>query len=50
MMNNIIIIGGGAAGLAAAIEAARAGAKVKILERLPRVGKRFWPRVTAGAI
>lgn len=41
MKNSIITVGGGAAGLAAAIEAARAGADVTILERLPRVGKKI---------
>lgn len=35
------VIGGGASGLAAAITAAQAGAKVTVLERLPRVGKKL---------
>lgn len=40
-MNKIIVVGGGAAGLAASIEGARAGASVTVLERLPRVGKKI---------
>ncbi|MCL2562625.1 MAG: aminoacetone oxidase family FAD-binding enzyme [Oscillospiraceae bacterium] len=38
---DIAIIGGGASGLAAAIAAARHGAAVTILEKLPRVGKKI---------
>ena len=38
---DIAIIGGGASALAAAIEAARGGAFVYILEKLPRVGKKI---------
>lgn len=44
MENNklkIIIIGGGAAGMVAAIAAGRRGANVTILERNPRVGKKI---------
>lgn len=41
MRKQIMIIGGGASGLAAAISAADAGAAVTILERLPRVGKKI---------
>jgi hypothetical protein len=37
----VVVVGGGAAGLAAAIAAARAGARVLILERLPRPGKKI---------
>ena len=37
----IVVIGGGAAGMAAAIEAARHGAKVMLLERMDRVGKKL---------
>lgn len=37
----IMVIGGGAAGMAAAIEAARHGAKVTLLERMDRVGKKL---------
>lgn len=39
--NKIIVIGGGASGLVAAIIAARNGAKVTILERKDRVGKKI---------
>jgi len=38
---DIAIIGGGASGLAAAVAAARLGAAVVILEKLPRVGKKI---------
>lgn len=37
----VIVIGGGAAGMVAAIAAARHGAAVTVLERLPRVGKKL---------
>lgn len=40
-MNNIGIIGGGASGMAAAITAARIGAKVTVFERGDRVGKKI---------
>lgn len=40
-MANIVIVGGGAAGMIAAITARRKGAKVTILERNPRVGKKI---------
>ena len=41
MKRRVAVIGGGASGLAAALTAARAGAEVLILERLPRVGKKL---------
>lgn len=37
----VCIVGGGAAGMMAAITAARQGAQVTILERNPRVGKKL---------
>ena len=37
----LLILGGGASGLAAAIEAARQGADVTVLEKLDRVGKKI---------
>ena len=37
----ILILGGGASGLAAAIEGARSGADVTVLEKLDRVGKKI---------
>ena len=40
-MSKVIIIGGGAAGLMAAITAAENGAGVTILEHMPRVGKKI---------
>lgn len=40
-MKHIIVIGGGAAGLMAAIQAAEQGAKVTILEKMKRVGKKM---------
>jgi hypothetical protein len=40
-MKHIVIIGGGASGLIAAIMAARNGARVTVLERMQRVGKKL---------
>ncbi len=40
-MGTVIIIGGGAAGLAAAIAAAECGDRVTLLERMDRVGKKI---------
>ena len=40
-MGSVIIIGGGAAGLAAAIAAAECGDRVTLLERMDRVGKKI---------
>ena len=47
-MNTTAVIGGGAAGMAAAIAAARHGDRVLLFERLDRVGKKLlchrqWP-------
>lgn len=39
--NHVIIIGGGASGIMAAITAKRQGAKVTLLERNPRIGKKL---------
>lgn len=50
MKSDIIIIGGGASGMAAAICAARQGASVLILERMPRAGKSCWLRAMENAI
>ena len=41
MKRQVIIIGGGASGLAAAIAAAREGAGVTVLEHMDRVGKKI---------
>lgn len=41
MKYDIAIIGGGASGLAAAVSSVRAGARVCVLERQPRVGKKL---------
>jgi len=41
MNSNLTIIGGGAAGMVAAIAAARLGARVRVLERMSRVGKKL---------
>ncbi len=40
-MVTVAVIGGGAAGLAAAVSAAKFGAKVTVLERMDRVGKKL---------
>ncbi len=40
-MKTLLVVGGGAAGLAAAICAARKGAKVTVLEKMDRVGKKI---------
>ena len=37
---DVVVIGGGAAGLMAAITAARTGAKVVILEHMEKMGKK----------
>lgn len=39
--NHVIIVGGGASGIIAAISAKRRGAQVTILERNPRIGKKI---------
>lgn len=41
MQESIVIIGGGASGIAAAIEAARNGASVLVLEKEKRIGKKL---------
>jgi len=41
-MNEIIVIGGGAAGLMAAVSAANAGARVTLLERNEKLGKKIY--------
>ncbi len=38
---DVLVIGGGAAGMFAAIEAAEQGAKVVLLERGPRLGRKL---------
>ncbi len=40
-MGNVLVIGGGASGMVAAIAAARRGARVRIVERMRRVGKKL---------
>lgn len=47
-MNDVIVIGAGAAGLAAAAELARAGRSVLVLEARSRIGGRCWTRRMAG--
>src|SRR3954467_10352770 len=47
-MNDVIIIGAGASGLAAASELLRAGRSVLVLEARDRVGGRCWTRRMAG--
>ena len=41
-MREILVIGGGAAGMMAAISAARAGASVTLLERNEKLGKKIY--------
>ena len=38
---SVIVVGGGASGLTAAIFAARAGANVTVIEHMDRVGKKI---------
>ncbi|MBQ2846231.1 MAG: NAD(P)/FAD-dependent oxidoreductase, partial [Firmicutes bacterium] len=38
---NVIVIGGGASGMVAAIEAARKGANVKLIEKGERLGRKI---------
>ena len=45
----VVVVGGGASGLMAAITARRLGANVTILEKNPRIGKKYWLQVTAAA-
>ena len=45
--NHVIVVGGGAAGIIAAISAKRQGADVTILERNPRIGKKILVTGTA---
>ena len=40
-MNNVIVVGGGAAGLMASLTAAQCGATVTLLEKMPDVGKKI---------
>ena len=42
MMKSILVIGGGAAGMMAALSAARAGARVTLLERNEKLGKKVY--------
>ena len=48
-MKTTAIIGGGAAGLAASLAAARHGDRVLLLERMDRVGKSCLPPATDAA-
>ncbi|MEG2857978.1 MAG: FAD-dependent oxidoreductase, partial [Clostridia bacterium] len=41
MNNDVVVIGGGAAGMFAAINAARAGHSVTLLEKNPQLGKKL---------
>lgn len=50
MKKHIGIIGGGAAGMMAAVTAARKGTKVTILERNDRIGKKILQTGTENAI
>ena len=48
MSHDVLVIGAGAAGLAAAMELASAGRSVQVLEARNRVGGRIWTRSEAG--
>lgn len=41
-MNEVAVIGGGAAGMMAAVAAAEAGARVTLLERNEKLGKKIY--------
>ena len=41
-MKNVLIVGGGAAGMMAAVFAARAGAEVILLEKNDRLGRKLF--------
>ena len=41
-MTDIIVIGGGAAGMMAALTAAQGGASVALLERNPKLGRKLY--------
>ena len=41
MMNKVVVIGGGAAGLMAAVTAAQHGAAVELVEKMPAIGKKL---------
>ena len=45
---DVIVIGGGPAGMAAAVSAARGGARVAVLDDQPRLGGQFWRHGPAG--
>lgn len=49
-MNKVIIVGGGAAGMMAAISASKEGKKVCILEKNEKLGKKLLLRGKADAI
>ena len=49
-MNNVIIIGGGPAGMMAALFALRGGAKVALLEKNEKLGKNCILQAKAAAI
>lgn len=42
MADELIVVGGGAAGMMAAISAAETGAAVRLLERNPKVGRKLY--------
>ena len=41
-MHNVVIVGGGPAGLSAALAAAAAGAPVLLIDSNPRLGGQYW--------
>lgn len=50
MKYDAIVVGGGPSGMMTAITAAQRGKKILLLERMEKLGKRFWQQGMADAI
>jgi NADPH-dependent 2,4-dienoyl-CoA reductase/sulfur reductase-like enzyme len=44
---DVLVVGGGTAGFAAALSAARSGLRVRLIEAGPKIGGVMWPPVLA---